>query len=142
MAKAALEPGSYVQSFCTRCKAVFRHTIVALVEGRPVRVKCNTCGGEHVYKAEPPPEAPTERPKKDRPTKAGTMEAEWQKQLTSAAAKGAKGRPYGQTEAFRAGDVLDHPSFGVGLVQRAMGPGKVLVLFKDGARTLLCRTST
>lgn len=142
MAQAPLEPGSYVQAFCTRCKAVYRHTIVALVRGRPVRVKCNTCGGEHVYKADVPPEAPAARPRKDRPAKAGTMEAEWKAQLAAAAAKGAHGKAYSQGESFKAGDVLDHPSFGVGLVQRAMGPGKVLVLFKDGARTLLCRTST
>src|SRR5512137_1596701 len=142
MANAPLEPGSYVHSHCTRCKAVLRHTVVALVGGKPVRVKCNTCGGEHAYRVEAPAESPAERPRKTRSVKAKTPEAQWNAELAAAAARGAKGRPYATSEAFRAGDVLDHPAFGVGLVQRAMGPGKILVLFRDGARSLICRTST
>lgn len=140
MSTQPLEPGGYIQAHCTRCKEVLRHTIVALVQGRPVRVKCNTCGGEHAFREHAPPEPGAEPKKKERTPKQETMEAAWKEQLAIAAAKGKKGKTYATTESFRSGDVLDHASFGVGVIQRLMGPGKILVLFRDGARTLLCRS--
>ena len=93
-----LEPGSYTPAYCTRCKAALRHTIVALVGGVPKRVRCNTCGGEHVYRAPvevPDPADKAAAAKKapaPRPTKAGTAEAAWTEQLTLAQAKGRHGR--------------------------------------------------
>jgi hypothetical protein len=139
-----LEPGSYTQAFCTRCKATLRHTIVALVDGVPKRVRCNTCGGEHVYRA--PVEssegadrpAPAKKIPSSRPTKQGTTEAAWTEQLTLAQAKGRHGRTYVGTDTYRMGDVMDHPAFGPGVVQRLLEPGKILVLFRTGARTLIC----
>lgn len=141
MPSERLGPGSFVHAICTRCKANLRHTVVALVDGVPKRVRCNTCGGEHVYHAPPSPRAePAERPAKkaraERPPKAGTAEAAWAEQL-AAASKGS-GRPYAATEFFKPGQVMDHPAFGPGVVQRLLGPGKILVLFRDGARTLVC----
>lgn len=142
MSKQPLEPGSFIQAHCTRCKEVLRHTVIALVRGRPVRVKCNTCGGEHAYKEHAPPETATAPSRKGtRPTKAGTLEAEWSAQISAAAAKGERGKDYATTGGFRPGDVMSHPAFGLGVVQRLTGPGKVLVLFRDGARTLLCRNA-
>ena len=142
MSTQPLEPGSFIQAHCTRCKEVLRHTVIALVRGRPVRVKCNTCGGEHAYKENAPAEPATPARKSARPSKQGTLEAEWNTQIAAAAAKGGKGKEYSTTGGFRAGDVLNHPAFGVGVVQRLTGPGKVLVLFRDGARTLLCRSAS
>ena len=139
-----LEPGSYIQAFCTRCKASLRHTVVALVSGVPKRVRCNTCGGEHVYRAAAAPQEPDERPAAARkapaarPTKQGTAEAAWNEQLALAQAKGRHGRTYAATDSYRSGDVMDHPAFGPGIVQRVLEPGKILVLFRTGARTLVC----
>src|SRR5207302_3841179 len=42
--------GGDVDAFCTRCKMELGHTILAMVGARPVRVRCNTCGGEHNYR--------------------------------------------------------------------------------------------
>ena len=135
-----LEPGSFVPAVCTRCKAALRHTVVALVDGVPKRVRCNTCGGEHVYHAPPSDdqseERPAAKPRPARAPKAGTAEAAWTEQL-AAASKGS-GRRYAATEFFKPGQVMDHPAFGPGIVQRLAGPGKILVLFRDGARTLVC----
>jgi hypothetical protein len=151
--RKTLEPGAYIQSQCTRCKAVLRHTIVALVEGVPARVKCNTCGGEHVYRpAAPPPssrEVPRERERgpsagrndagsrKSKARRATGMEAEWAAQLASASGKPVV--PYSPRESFVKGAVLEHASFGAGVVQRAIEPGKILVLFSSGTKVLVCK---
>ena len=39
----ASKTGGEVDCFCTRCKMVLAHTILAMVGDRPARVKCNTC---------------------------------------------------------------------------------------------------
>jgi hypothetical protein len=148
MPKKSLSPGDFVQAFCTRCKEVLRHKIMALVEGVPVRVKCNTCEGEHAFRgaaeaASRASEGRPERRKEKAPGSAAktrrganTLAAEWEAQL--AAAKGRTPRRYVPAERFKAAEVIDHPSFGAGVVQRVLEPGKILVLFASGTKTLVC----
>lgn len=151
--KSTLSPGDFVQAVCTRCREVLRHTVVAMVEGRPARVKCNTCDGEHDYrpateitpgpaqesapgkKAARAPRRASARPRSN----AATLEAEWAAQL--AAADTRDRRRYAATAVFRAGEILDHPSFGAGVVQKILEPGKILVLFSSGTKTLVCGKS-
>ena len=148
--KRPLSPGDFVQAACTRCKEDLRHTIVALVDGRPVRVSCNTCGGEHAYHSaagavssasekRPAPRrsapAPSGRPSRARQT-SDTLAQEWATQI--AAAGGRERRSYSSSGKFKTGDVVEHPTFGAGVIQRVPEPGKILVLFSVGAKTLVC----
>jgi hypothetical protein len=64
------------------------------------------------------------------------MEAEWAAQIAAAGDK--EPRKYGPAVILRAGEVIDHPSFGAGVVQRVLEPGKILVLFASGTKTLVC----
>lgn len=54
-----LAVGRNCDAWCTRCKMDLAHTIVAMVGGTPVQVKCNTCDGIHKYRA---PKTQTEAP--------------------------------------------------------------------------------
>ena len=36
----------HVDGWCTKCKLELGHTIIALANNLPVKVKCNTCEGE------------------------------------------------------------------------------------------------
>lgn len=54
-----LTPGKQIDSRCTRCKLVTGHIIVIMNGQQPTRVKCNSCGSEHKYRAAP--EAPERR---------------------------------------------------------------------------------
>ncbi len=56
MSSLKLAAGETVESRCTKCRSVLNHTIVAMVDGKIVKVKCNTCGGTHNYY--PPVSAP------------------------------------------------------------------------------------
>ena len=49
---------------------------------------------------------------------------------------GSKARPYSVAERWEEGLWMDHPSFGLGKVQRRNGR-KVEVLFRDGLKTLI-----
>jgi hypothetical protein len=46
---------------------------------------------------------------------------------------------YSMTTAFKTGSLMEHPVFGLGLVQRLAGPRKVEVLFEDGKKMMRCK---
>src|SRR5512143_1569087 len=54
MATPKLKAGSTVDGWCTKCKLVLAHTIEAMVDGKITRVHCNTCRGQHAYRADAP----------------------------------------------------------------------------------------
>lgn len=47
-------------------------------------------------------------------------------------------RPYSMAEAFSAGEFIDHPSFGPGIVKAVVPPDKMDILFEAGIKRLLC----
>src|ERR1051325_761119 len=47
----ALSAGGEIDAWCTKCRLDLGHRIVAMVQGVPKRVICQTCFGEHAYRA-------------------------------------------------------------------------------------------
>ncbi|MGZ6076199.1 MAG: hypothetical protein ACXWK4_00315 [Myxococcaceae bacterium] len=124
--------GGEVDASCTRCKMELAHTILAMVGPKIVRVRCNTCGSDHVYRgtqsrsrtaAARPRTAPAER------TVVG-----WDAQL---AARDVSSAPdYRPEEHYAVDQVVRHPTFGLGIV-RAVRQDKMDVAFKTAERTLV-----
>lgn len=134
--------GDTVSSRCTKCKTTTRHVIVSLVAGEPAKVQCTVCQGFHNYRAPAKPGAHS-RPSKSgavrrRPAPVSAVEEEWQQRVEEGNA--ADIRPYTMDTSLRAGDLIDHPSFGLGWVRRTLSPNTVEVLFRDAIRRLRCRT--
>jgi hypothetical protein len=153
----ALKAGGEVDSWCTKCKLVLTHRIIAMVATTPVRVECSTCNSHHNFRARAPGDkTPAGRgsstrasasasssgsagPRSTRgPTKAQQAildrERTWEKSI---AGKGVhEFRPYRTTEIFNEGDLIRHSKFGDGVVTRLLEGKKVEILFKDDARTL------
>ena len=46
-------------------------------------------------------------------------------------------RAYKITDSYQSGDSIDHPTLGLGVVQRSAGTGKIKVLFDDTTRLLI-----
>ncbi len=133
--------GETVTSRCTKCKTVTRHVVVSLIGGEPAKVQCTVCKGFHNYRAPAPPGADP-RPRKPgggrrRPKAASAVEEEWRERVGEKSASDLV--PYAMDAVFRTGDLIDHPSFGVGWVRKAVPPNTVEVLFKDSIRRLRCR---
>jgi len=130
--------GGEVDSFCTRCKMLLAHTVLAMVGERVARVRCNTCMGEHAFKAAPG--AP--KPRATRSPSAGTRAApraraptlSFDEQL--AAANTTASRPYSIGETFKVDQVIDHPTFGRGIVGAARAD-KIDVTFRNFVKTLV-----
>ncbi len=45
-----LRLGDIIDDYCSRCKLLTNHSIVALVNGEPAKVHCRTCYNEHSYR--------------------------------------------------------------------------------------------
>jgi hypothetical protein len=54
-----------------------------------------------------------------------------------AARSGTAARSYSPAERYAVGELVSHPSFGVGAVTSTPSPGKMAVLFRDTTRLLL-----
>jgi hypothetical protein len=128
-----LRVGGDIDAYCTKCKMLLGHTILAMVGSKAARVRCNTCQGEHAYKAGPPgtsrksgwePRAVREKPRV----------TSWEALLAERDV--ASARKYSPKQSFAKDEVLQHPTFGVGLVQEVRGD-KIEVAFKADVKTLV-----
>ena len=149
--------GGDCDAYCTKCKMDLAHTIVAMVGGEPVQVKCNTCGGFHKYRptaaaraaakaAKTPAKRASSRSRAA--TKAAATRAEralersraelaarWEAAM-EARDKGSS-RPYDVHETYAEDEVILHPKFGLGLVLEVTQPKRAQVLFRDAERQLV-----
>ena len=133
MTQKPLSAGDPVESHCTKCRTLTNHTIVAMVNNQPVRVECNTCGGQHNYRPQfKPKKALVTRP----PAQKSSTSSAWQRLIKESDAQRAV--DYSMTTAFEVGAVMAHPKFGLGIVQACLGKGKIDVLFEDGSKKLRC----
>ncbi len=142
--------GDIIEARCTKCREVLNHRIVAMVEGKVVRVECNTCQGVHNYY--PPPVVKVAKiPKNPAGSKARATSAtpraakkdpveiereEWA--ALSPAFDHDKAVPYDMNSRFPVRRLVLHPLFGIGIVRAVIVPNKMQVLFKDGIKLLRC----
>jgi hypothetical protein len=137
--------GQEIVCLCTTCKLELRHVIVAHKSGNSgsiAKVRCNTCGKIHAYRATPQEKAggvirakreaaPREKPQ------IIPVEVEWREQLKSK--EGMPSKQYTPTQEFQVGDVIEHPTFGCGIVKSLKDSNKFEVLFQRDVKTLVHR---
>jgi len=129
--------GSDIEAYCTKCKIVLVHTIVAMEGGKPRRVKCNTCEGTHNYRPAKPVAKPAAK-KAARKTKAPAKRSRqsWDEVMQEASAKPHK--MYSMSGSFGEGDWIEHTVFGLGCVQTFTPPNKITVRFANSTKLLIC----
>ena len=137
MATSVPPVGKDIDSWCTRCKMMLAHTVEAVVSGRVTRVHCNTCGGQHAYRPKPPGsggERTRKRADSERPAKQVRDYASLVRGRDPSSA-----RAYALTERFADGELIRHPTFGLGVVTSLKDSNKIEVMFPDGGKTLIHR---
>jgi hypothetical protein len=141
MSKMAVS--SDVEAYCTKCKMVLAHAIVAMDGAKPRRVRCNTCNGEHNYRAaKPVAKVAAKKEKAGKPAKKTTTKRtrqSWDEVMQEASAKPHK--RYSMSGSFGEGDWIEHATFGLGCVQSFVAPNKITVRFADSTRMLVCNQS-
>jgi hypothetical protein len=63
------------------------------------------------------------------------VEVEWREQLSKM--QGIPSKPYAPTTEYKAGDVIEHPTFGCGIVRVLKDGNKFEVLFQRDVKTLI-----
>ena len=126
-----------ITTMCTKCKMEQSHVVVAHnKKGVVAKVKCHTCGNEHKYSPKKKtPRKTTKTSKKG----AGKEKPDYTEEFQKLAEKYKGKEPvhYSMSGSFKAEDVIDHQSFGMGIVM-SVSYQKMEVAFPDGLRVLVC----
>lgn len=146
MSTRKLSAGDIIDARCTRCRAVLNHRIIAMVGERVVRVECNTCGGAHNYH---PPEktkataagaASRKEATAPRPTRKDHGAADRTEWATLRPTMNTeRALAYDMDGSYRLNSLVEHPTFGLGVVKRLIAPNKMEVLFEEGRKLLRCK---
>jgi hypothetical protein len=148
----ALKTGGDVDSWCTKCRLMLTHRIVAMVGPKPVRVECETCHSQHNYRERPPGEVAPKAAgsprvvsasgtRAPRATSATRLEQE-RREREQSWERAVSGRlvsdfvKYNVRGTFQVGDLIKHSKFGDGVVTRIIDAHKIEILFRDEPRTL------
>jgi hypothetical protein len=155
--------GGDIISYCTKCKMDLNHVVEAMVDNVPVRVTCHTCKGQHKYhepkeakavaKAAKALQTVTKTNGTSSTTKTTSSETihrtptprapkapaidpydTWSGLLKG---KEADAKSYTIDSSYKSGDVINHPTFGLGVVEKRLEPKKITVVFRDGAKNLV-----
>ena len=147
MSEQIISAGDEVDSYCTTCKLVLAHQVVALVDEKVEKVICKTCGKRHKYRPNPPKSrtkkstttrkktASTTKKKTTRTRKTKDPEVKWEETLADKDLSNPK--TYTMDAIFEENDIINHNKFGRGLVTEIRVDGKMEVLFKDGTKLLV-----
>jgi hypothetical protein len=131
--------GQDIEDICTRCGDTW-HVVMAKVGERVVKVVCKLCGSQHNYRGENTGAASTSTSG----SWGGARRRKTVKRATPVAPAAPDFDPAKPPRAYSAqgnyapGERIIHPSFGTGVVAASPGPGKMDVVFPNGARTLAC----
>ncbi len=124
--------GQSIDSYCGKCKATRDHTIMTMDGETVAKVRCKTCGSMHKFRG-PIDVQKIRKPRaKNAAGEAAAAELVWAASI--AEAKG-KERDYSMASKYRIGDIVNHQTFGKGVVTKLYA-NKCDMLFKDKERLM------
>lgn len=144
----ALVDGKIAKVECCACGSVHKYypaeAPVKAPKARPVRVQSGSERGEAVLAQAKKKIRTPAAPKLKLPSRAeqqsarmlAEMERQWQEAL---ARNPAKPVSYSMSGHFDLGGLVDHPSFGIGMVLALTPPDKMEILFREGIKALRCQ---
>ena len=134
MQSATISVGDAIEGRCTKCRKNTEHSIITLVKETPGQVECGLCSRQHKFR---PPTA-AKKPAARLATQHKDAERkEWEELRPGM--NTAKATDYSMDNAYKVKALINHPSFGIGLVQRVVGSQKIEVLFEDGKKMMRCK---
>lgn len=128
MNMTTLATGDPLQVRCSKCRKITSHIIVAMADGQPSVVQCNSC--THTSAARRSGERRSADPKKPERDEWAALRPEMDS---------SRAADYSMTAAYKVKSLVNHPVFGLGLVQRSAGAQKMVVLFADGEKIMRCK---
>lgn len=134
MQSTTLAAGDPIEARCTKCRKNTGHIIVTMADEGPVKVQCNSCSRQHKFR---PPTAAKNPAVRQAVLHRDAERKEWE--LLRPNMNSAAATDYSMTASYKIKALINHPVFGLGLVQRVVGSQKIEVLFEDGKKTMRCK---
>lgn len=137
------DAGQEIDSQCLKCKDVTAHTIIAMVDEKIAKVECKVCGARHKYR--PPKTEESKSAGKKTAVRAvpkktiSKVKAEAHYEKVMEGLNPSKAKPYSMAETFKKDQLIDHHTFGLGLITSTIQPNKIEVTFKGGNKLLICK---
>ena len=123
-----------VLSYCGRCKLALAHVIVDMKTEKKIgKCKCKTCNAVHNYR-DPVKMAHKKRSAATTKKAEASPEQIWQ---TAMAASKGKAKPYAMDRSFSTGELIDHTTFGRGVVMQRIEQNKIDVQFEATRKLLI-----
>lgn len=138
--------GADIDSWCTKCRIVLTHTIMAMKAGEVVKVQCNTCASQHRHRDAPPGQGRARSKTGKKKTNTGTWAPAADKQPAKSWIEASAGKDlanpiaYHPKTTFELEQVILHGKFGIGVVMGIKDEGrikKIIVVFEDDTRVLV-----
>lgn len=121
---------------CSTCDQIVARFAGAGIRPLRVAIRCRRCGAVHRHHS-PPPAPPIKTRRSSKAAAAIAHEVAYERLLAVTSAR--KSRPYSVSGAFRPNDVIEHPTFGLGVVTHLIAGDKIQVVFKNEDKLLVCR---
>lgn len=138
---ANLSAGKEILSYCNKCKLALAHTIVVMKDANTVgKVECRTCKTVHAYKD---PHAATKKTVTKRKSSTGTRKKKtqtiplsevWEQAVNNSEEAQIK---YSPRSAYVVGNIINHPKFGLGVVEKLFDNNKMEILFQYEYKVLV-----
>ncbi len=137
--------GKYIDAHCTKCKRLLAHVVMYEVDGKVKKVKCKTCGSEHIYRTATQQQKINDlaaRPRQEKRGKTASKsrmpvnDAPIQWELKHSEMRLDKPvKDYRIQDIYKSGEVIRHNLFGLGFVGRVSFTS-MEVLFQDAMRRM------
>ena len=134
MQNETLSLGDKIEGRCTKCRKNNEHSIISLLEEKPALVECSVCQRQHKFR---PPTAARKPAARQATQHKDAERKEWE--TLRPGMNSSKATDYSMTDVYKTKALINHSIFGLGLVQRVIGPQKIEVLFEDGKKTMRCK---
>lgn len=135
MSSTPMAVGTHLRIRCSTCKRVQLHVVTALSGARVDQIQCKVCLRARKYRAKDGANGSSKR-RRQEAAEVIPPEVIWQKLLDGASAR--KTIPYTFDKQFQVHDLINHDTFGLGVVTDLPGPDKARVAFKEGELLLIC----
>ena len=126
--------GKETLSYCSKCKLTLSHIIAAMKDLDTIaKVVCKTCKATHSYK-DPNKAAKKKIVSHRKKTEMRSNSKDWEEAMKETS---SELQAYSPKSKFIKGDLINHPKFGHGIIEKLLDKNKIEVLFKDNRKVLV-----
>jgi hypothetical protein len=133
MTPATPAVGTDIRARCAICKRTQHHIITSILGKKIDKIQCKVCSRSRKYRTQDGAEATAKRRLQEA---AVPPEIMWKKLMDGSSTK--KTIVYTFDKQYRVHDLINHDTFGLGVVTSLPGPDKARVAFKAGELLLIC----